>query len=272
MSDQMRHFLCDFESLGQYNDFWSYVLMQAPDNFRVPWANVVIDQKEALADCLTTLRQGFKFVERKIKDPRLLGVQRELIEMAFEAYANGDKKRGNRLLQECRGLIWPKHSIGLAFAAEAERRAFGEAILFLGVNPPRFDHEGTVDDLGNGQRTLLSHVEAICAEHLNQKEDFSLLTFILTPLAEVIQVKKPSRKKLREEIHRLAAEKSIVAVCTTELVLGWRSGLLIHEIEEIGQAKVSVSSNLKNYASLSKYFHLQDPVYFPLPENEGQPS
>lgn len=260
-----RHFQRTFESLGQYHDFWAVVLMRAPDQFRVSWSSEKIDQKQALEDCYQSLRTGFEFVEKRIKDKRLLGVLRELIEMAFEAYRAGDEKRANRLLQECEGLIWPSQSIGTAFAGEAERRAFGDIVLFPEAKPPRFDREGTASDLGPRQRLLLDHVRELCADLLGAKVSFEPMTHVLNGSGEIEQVTQRSRKRTMQVVAVRVAEASIDASATTEIVLSGGSGVLIHDLEERGFPRVSVRCLVENYRVQTFRYHLEDPKIFPLP-------
>jgi hypothetical protein len=260
-----RYFQRAFESAGQYHGFWAVVLLRAPDQFRVSWSSEKIDQKQALEDCYETLRTGFKFVEKRIKDDRLLGVLRELIEMAFEAYRAGDQKRGNRLLQECEGLIWPSQSFGTAFAGEAERRAFGDVVLFPEAKPPKFDREGTANDLGPRQRLLLNYVDALCASLLDAKVSFEPMTHVLNRRGEIEQIKQRSRKKTMQVVAERATEAAIDASATTELGLSGGSGNLIHDLEERGLPRVSVTCLVEDYRVQTFRYHLEDPKIFPLP-------
>jgi hypothetical protein len=91
------------ESVGQYHDLWSWVILNAPDDFR-GFNEEPVDQKQALREAFDDLRAGFRFARQKIKNERLARIAQELIEMSYDAYSIGDMKTGAHILQECAGL------------------------------------------------------------------------------------------------------------------------------------------------------------------------
>ena len=256
-----RPFLRDFESLGQFHDFWSSILLSAPDKFHLSFLDTPIDQRQALLDSFETMRIGFAFVRRKVKDERLLRVLEELIQMSFEYYSSGDRKRGIQALQECEGLIWPSHSIRLKLAADAEQRAFGEIDLFRDIKPSRFEGEGTAADLGKGQRILFKHANHFAQNHILSQSEFKPAFHILRSSGEVKELKLSSQKKTLAEIVRLAEAGEISAYVRTEYVF---LGLLIHDIEEREMPRVSARAKVKNHRVETFRYFLDDPTIFSL--------
>lgn len=256
-----RPFLWEFESLGQFHDFWSTVLLKAPDKFEMSFIDTPIDQRQALLDAFESLRNGFSFVRAKLKDERLVRVLEELVQMSFEFYESGDRKRGIQALQECEGLIWPSQAIRLEVVAEAERRAFGDVKLFADVRPRRYDGEGSVDDLGNAQRALFDHAHTIAAKHIKAHSEFKPMHHVVTRSGEVRELKLSSQKKTRAEVERLVQMGEIDGYIRTEYVF---LGVLIHDIEERGKPHVSARATVKN-GELGKFrYFLDDPTMFPM--------
>lgn len=262
----MRPFQVTFESLGQYHDFWSTILLKAPDRFQRSWIAEPIDQKQALTDSFEMLRGGFRFVREKIKDERLLRVLEELIQMSFEAYSSGDAKRGARALQECEGLIWPSRAIRLELAAVAEQRAFGTVVTFANVKPRKFDGEGSLDDLGRGQRAMFDAAHARAESIIKADDGGKIFFYVLDSSGTVRELKQPSEKKTKAEIARLAKSHEIVAFVRTEIVF---LSLVVHDIEERGHAHVSARGQIKERAIQSYRFFLDDPSVFPVEEADA---
>ena len=255
----MRPFHHEFESLGQYHDFWATVLLDAPDKFELAWLKEPIDQRQALVDSFDSLRTGLRFVRAKLKDERLLRILEELIEISFEAYSSGDRKRGSRALQECEGLIWPSRSIRLEVAAEAEQRVFGKVETFAHVKPRRFDGEGTIAELGDNQRALLDVAHARAMAHIQRQESFKPFVYVIDASGTVRELKQPSEKQTRAELTRMAKASEMSAFVRTEFVL---FGVLIHDLEERGRAHVSARASVKDFVLEPYRFFLDDPSTF----------
>lgn len=67
--------------------------------------------------------------------------------MSHEAYSEGDSKRGSHVLQEAEGLVWQSRASRLKHVVEAERRAFGDVVLFKDVVVSPYPYEGSEEDL-----------------------------------------------------------------------------------------------------------------------------
>jgi hypothetical protein len=262
----MRPFQVSFESLGQYHDFWATVISEAPDQFKRSWDPEPIDQRQALADSFETLRTGLRFVREKVKDDRTLRILEELIQMSFEAYSNGDRKRGIRALQECEGLIWPSCAVRLELAAEAERRAFGTVETFADVKPRKFDGECVLEDLSPHQQQLFAAAHSKAAAIVRAGEERKTFFLVLQQSGELRELKQPSEKKAKAEIEKLVKSQEILAFARTEIVF---LGVLVHDIEERGRAHISARALIKGGTIQSYRFFLDDPAVFPVEEADA---
>jgi hypothetical protein len=254
-----RPFLQDFESLGQYHDFWASVVLNAPDNFQLSFLPVPIDQAQALADAFESLHCGLPLANVKLKDERLCTVVSELLRMSHEFYLAGDRKQGTRSLQEAEGLIWPSRRIRLELAAAAEQRAFGATQLFKDLQARRFDGEGSIDSLGPGQRTLFDAAHSRAMEKIRQRQEFKRFVLALDRHADVIEVRQASFKKTMAEVERLAAAEEISATVRTEFVA---LGILVHDLEERGQPQISARAQVADFKVEPFRFFLDDPSLF----------
>lgn len=171
-----------FESLGQWHDYWAVVLLSAPDDFSEfdsEYQRVhVADRAAALLDSYDTLLSGFIFAEKKLKDEVTARIVRELIEMAFESYREGERKRGAHTLQEAEGMIWSSRQCRVKYAVEAGRRVFGEVVRYKGVRVSRFPYEGEPSDLGMCQSQLLAIAEEHCRSSFRDGKEFKLLSWV----------------------------------------------------------------------------------------------
>jgi hypothetical protein len=251
-------FFRDFESLGQYHDHWSVVVLLAPDEFHDFDGNIV-DQRRALEEAFDVLRSGFIFVERKIKDQRQLGILRELIEMSHEAYIAGDNKAGAHTLQECEGLIWPSRLARLKYVVEAERRAHGQVILYAHVKVSPYPYEGSAKDLTSEETTLWAEAKRQCHEFFAKQEDFKPFVLVRSPSGGFRQLKQQSWKKSKEEILSQVAQGACMGFVKSEVVVSGMSGVLIHTIESKDRPQISVRSLVRNYVCESPLFHLDEP-------------
>ena len=248
----------DFESLGQYHDHWSSVVLHAPDEFS-DFDGRTVDQPAALKEAFDVLRDGFTFVERKIKDARQLRVMRELIEMSHEAYLAGDAKAGAHTLQECEGLIWPSRASRLKYVVEAERRAFGQVVLYADVKVSPYPYEGSASDLTTSEATLCAEANQRCLEFFSKQEDFKPFVLTLNAAGDIRQLRQQSWKKTKEEVVSLVGQGSILGFVKAEVVVSGLSGVLIHTVETIGRPQISVRTLVRNYVCEAVRFHLDDP-------------
>jgi hypothetical protein len=250
--------LTSFESLGQYHDFWATVVLCAPDNFRSVDGSPVNQQTE-LRSSFETLKKWFPLAERKFKDPRLIGVLRELLVMAEEAYVAGEEKRGAHILQECEGLIWPSRAGDLKYVVEAEERAFGGLELFRDVFVSPYPYEGSITDLGERQRTLFSLSSADCDSMFRLQEDFKWHLWILATDGTTRREKPKSWRKAEEMIKAGFASGTIGAYCKAELSFGGFGGLLTYTLEEPSKPRVRAIGIMRNWKHDPLRFHLENP-------------
>ena len=252
----------EFESLGQYHDFWSWIRLLAPDQFTTPDGDLAPDQQAALDESFDALRAGFVFVERKMKDSHLLAVLRELIAMSHLAYKAGDAKRGAHVLQECEGLIWPSRSVRLKYVVEAEQRVFGTLHLFKDVKVSPFPYEGTAADLGPRQSALLDYARAQSQRFLDTREPFKALTWAMAKDGSIHRIRLPSRKKIVAHLQAGAASGEIVASVSAHFPFGGFKGLLSFDLEEASCPRVEAISLVENWVVAPPRYHLNEPEIF----------
>lgn len=247
-----------FNTLGQYHDAWSSIILCAPDSFS-SFDEKPVDQRHELDRAFADLREGFHFVEKRLKDERVARICRELIEMSYEAYVSGDSKLGAHSLQECEGMIWLGRKQPVKHAVEAERRAYGDLQTFAGVSVSPFPYEGTEMDLGPVQRDLYEHATKACASRLNEDSGFMMVWVKCTDGA-IREVKARSQKKAREEIKLGVAAGEVVGAASAQLLVG--GGLLAVHLEESGRPLIAVMNLRRDGAFQAPRFHLNDPVTF----------
>ena len=254
-----RPFLKDFESLGQYHDFWAAVIFKAPDDFHYSFLPEPVDQSQALADAFESLQHGLRFAKAKIKDERRVEVVAELLRMSYEFYRANERKLAIRALQEAEGLIWPSQRIRLEIAAVAEKRAFGTVEMFQDVQPRKFDGEGSLSDLGPGQRKLLDFAWPLAKEIVAAGAEFKMSPYVVTSSGELFEVRTTSSKKARAEIQRLANSGEITASIRADFF-----GVLIFELEERGRPLISARAKWESGKFNEFRFFLDDPRIFPV--------
>jgi hypothetical protein len=247
-----------FSTVGQYHDAWAWIILSAPDEFS-SFDGKPADQRKELDRAFADLREGFHLAEKKLKDPRLIRVCRELIEMSYEAYVAGDSKIGAHSLQECEGLIWPGRRLPAKHAVEAERRAFGELQLFANVQVSRYPYEGTYDDLGPTQQRLLAHAAESCLSRLREDQGF-LAVWTAHSDGAIREVRARSQKQAREFIRAGATSGAIIGAGSAQLLPG--GGLLVYHLEEPGRPLIAVMNLRRNGAFEPPRYHLNDPVTF----------
>jgi hypothetical protein len=255
-----------FESLGQWHDYWTVVLLSAPDDFSEfdsEYQRVhVADQAAALLDSYDTLLSGFSFAEKKLKDEVTIRIVRELIEMAFESYREGEGKRGGHTLQEAEGMIWSSRQRPVKYAVEAERRAFGEVVRYKGVRVSRFPYEGKLGDLGMCQSQLLAIAEEHCRSSFRDGKEFKLLSWVRRTDGTFEKLRVTSRKKLLQQLHELQATQQINGAVVCELPLGPVHGLIAFELHEEDWPEVVAIATISNWTYGSLQIHLDEPSLF----------
>ncbi len=263
------------ETLDQYRDIWSALLLQAPDNFTDTIGNLLPDQRAALIEDFARLKDGFHFARKNIKDERLLRIAEELIEMSLESYVKGNKTSGAHMLQECQGLIWPGRKLRVKYGVEAERRAFGDNILHANVVVSPYDYEGTTADLGEHQRRLLSLAKMWCRRYQADGKDFKYFSWVVDIGGAVRRLSAqpcedhhatfPPVQKSRgyKRLKELGDSKSITACVLMEVISPLGDGIVVFDLEEKGRPKVSARQLFKRPERDTIYdrvrYYIEDP-------------
>lgn len=247
-----------FHTLGQYHDAWASIILRAPDSF-TSFDDTSVDQRQELDRAFADLRAGFFFVEKKLKDARLIRICRELIEMSHEAYITGDSKLGAHSLQECEGMIWPGRKLPVKHAVEAERRAFGELKLFAGMEISPYPYEGTQSDLGPAQMCLHQYAVEACQTRLHEEAGFRVL-WVMYSDGSIHEVRARSQKKARDAVRTGAMSGEIIGIASAQLLPG--GGLLIYHLEEPGRPFVAVMNLRRNGVFEPPRYHLNEPLTF----------
>lgn len=274
-----------FESLGQYHDAWASVLLSAPDNFRWFEGNKFVpvsDQRQALSAAFEDLQSGFHFVERKIKDPRLIKVMREMLDMSFEAYRAGERKRAAHTLQELEGMIWTSRKLKPKYAVEAEQRAFGELSLYKGVRVSPYPYEGSSTDLGPDQSALLELAQRHCRVYQAARKEFGYFAWVMDSQGVIQRVSPdpkeddhplltPTQKSWRATYNRLRelglcgqAKACVLMQITGPL----GNGIVSYDLEGKARPRVSARqlfelTNDGRRTFKPMRFYLEDPQFFP---------
>jgi len=271
----------EFETLGQWHDNWAWVLLSAPDHFRdIRTDGLIPDQQAALIDAFDQLRLGFHFAERKLDDFRLTKIAAELIEMSLEYYLSGDPKAGAHALQECEGLIWQGRKQKVKYGIEAERRAFGENILYAGIVPSHFPFEGTEADLGPDQALLLPLAMKWSRAYQEQWKDFKYFSWIIDragfvwrlsvePREDEHPVLRPAQRSRGFKRLKELGQSGDIRACVLMEILGPHGdGLVCYDLEEIGRPQVSARQLFKRLESGIHYeglrYHLDERKILPL--------
>jgi hypothetical protein len=264
-----------FETLGQYHDSWSAVILLAPDRFSdVRSGALLLDQKEALKEAFDQLRSGFHLARLKLKDPRMARISQELIEMSFESYSTGDRKSATHMLQECEGIIWPKYRLKTKYAVEAERRAFGENIIYANVVVSPYPYEGTSDDLGEDQAALLKLADGHCKSAQEERKEYKYLSWVIDnggiirrtssePKEDKHPILPPVQRSWGYKQLKALGESGEIRACVLTQISG---GLVVYDLEQRGRPRVSARQLFKREGSFTHYenmrFHLEDPQFF----------
>lgn len=248
-----------FKSLGQYHDSWAGIVLNAPDQFH-GFDDEPVDQAAELEKRFRWLRDGFFYVERKVKDEQLCRILRELIQMSHEAYLAGDRKTGAHILQECEGMIWKGSAGRLKYVVEAERRAFGRVARFKDVIVSPYPVEGTFESLCSDQRVLLAHAQAHVQRHFDARDDFKFFAWEMNSAGNINGVARRSLKATKDYLKAAAASGTIRACCIAQFVV---MGIIIYDIEKTGAAWASVRAVVSDWTPGELHYHLDEPSIFP---------
>lgn len=260
-ASSMNLFVNDFQSIGQYHDIWSAIIINAPDHFH-SFDDAPVNQAVALEEAFNALRSGFRFVDRKEKDQRKKRIMRELIEMSHEAFLAGDRKTGAHTLQECEGMIWPSRAQRVKYAVAAERRAFGEVVTYADVKVSPHPYEGSEADMSPSMQTLYAAARKRCLESFAQQKDFAPFVLVLEASKSVREIRHRSWKSARQDIQSLASRGEIQGYVRAQVVVSGMSGVLICDLEQPRHPHISARSLVNNYVCDMPRFHLDDPQVF----------
>lgn len=247
-----------FESLGQYHDSWTTVILCAPDRFPEYDWDEPRSQAERLEEAFAGLNAGAHLAEKKLKGARLSRIFHELLRMSHEAYLDGDSKRGAHVLQEAEGLVWPSRASRPKHVVEAERRAFGDVALFKDVVVSPYPYEGGEADLGEIQHKLWCHATAeMDALHSDQLS--ITLTWVMDADGEIRKMKGRSRKAILQAVTDGASQGQLLGFAVATLI---GNDLLCVDIEERGKPQISVRRLAKAGQDPVPRFHLDEPQIF----------
>ena len=266
------------QTLGQYHDLWTVIMGKAPAKFRdIVGGTLLIDQKTALLEEFERLRSNFDFARRSIKDDRVCRIVEELISMSLESYLSEDQKTGAHTLAEAEGLIWPSRRMRVKYGVEAERRAFGENILYANVVVSPYPYEGTVADLGSDQIKLLDLAERWVSLFQTQGRDFKYFSWVLDsagvikrtssePKEDDHAVLQPVQRSWGfKRLKELGQTHQIRACVLMEIVGPRGDGIVSYELEQQGRPRVSARQLFKRRAGETQHeamrFHLMDPEF-----------
>ncbi|GAD47633.1 hypothetical protein NT2_01_04040 [Caenibius tardaugens NBRC 16725] len=262
------------ETLAQYHDLWASLILRAPDSFHnVADMTPMADQKAALVKEFERLLAGFHFAIRKIKDEHVSHIAKELITMSFESYIAGDKKAGAHMLQEARGLVWPRHQLRIKYGVEAERRAFGKNLLYANVLVSPYPYEGTVADLGPDQTILLEIAVHWFKSYNELFRDFKYFSWVIDaenvvrrtsiePKDDDHPLLKPLQKSWGYKRLKELGRAGDIQAC---VLVQYMPGLVIFDLEQRGKPRVSARQLFSGFGRETEYgqirFHLEDPEF-----------
>ncbi len=245
-----------FETLGHYHDHLVYVETCAPDFPVETWEPPSMTQRDRLDEAFELLRAGAHLAEKKLKDARRAGVFRELVTMSFEAFVAGDCTLGRQALQEAEGMVWIKQARRPKHVVEAERRAFGDVVIFRDVVISPYPYEGTEADLGDVQRQLWRHAAAE-VERLGSSDEPLFQHWVMARDGTIRVAAGRSRKAIQHAIRGGAADGSLKGAALADQMTG--GGLLAIHVEEAGKPAVSIVRLTQNGVVGEWRFHLNDP-------------
>jgi hypothetical protein len=272
--------MSEFESLGQFHDYFGWLLLSAPENFR-SYNDEPINQDAELKKAFSTIRSNFHLTKKNIKDERLYLIAKELLEMSFEAYLSGDAKKGAHSLQECEGLVWKSRALRPKHAVEAELRVFGQNITYAGVHVSLYPYEGSHKDLGTDQAVLLELAKKHVEHYLSKWMDFSFFAWVIEadgsikrispdPKEDDGSVLKPIQRSFSACCRRARelAEAGKIRACVIMNIIGPQGdGLVCYELEQQDHPRISARQLFKLQKGPSHIFepmryHLEEPNFF----------
>ncbi|WP_295372621.1 hypothetical protein [uncultured Pseudacidovorax sp.] len=233
------------------------VMLRSPDRF-TSFDGTKVHQPTALREEFSALEASFPFVEKKVKDPYLAAILRQLLKMANEFYVEGDKRNGNYAMQEIEGTIWPSKKIPSRHAPEAERRAHGKVERYAGVIPSPYPLGGSEKDMGEHQRRLFLAVSQLHTTGAEKWESRQVHAWVLLADGQVIRVKSKSQKATTQQFSDDLANGTALAALRAENVFG---DLYVYDVEEVGKPRISVRGKRQDFQKATPNYVIEAPVW-----------
>ncbi|GGB94741.1 hypothetical protein [Pseudoduganella buxea] len=223
-------------TVADYHGYLVSVLFNSPDRFTA-FDDKPVDQQEALRAAFDVLQETFPLVDRKLKDPYLAAILRELLVMAYGFFAGGDDENGRYALQEVEGSIWPSRQVPPRHAPAAEHRVHGRSERYAGVTPSPFPRQGTIEDMGHSQLKLFKAVLKTYDDGsdvlLPAKEHY----WLLDQDGVARRFSARSRKAAMARFSEALTARTALAALHAVNVFG---SLLVFDVEEAARPRVSV--------------------------------
>ncbi|WP_374581026.1 hypothetical protein [Pseudoduganella sp.] len=243
------------QTVAAFHDKLVSVMLQSPDRFS-SLDDTPVGQPRALRQAFEVLQEAFPLVEKKLKDPHLALMLRELLRMSYEFFVAGDDRNGIYALQEVEGSIWPSRKIPHRHAVEAERRAHGRVERLAGVVPNPYPFEGTIEDMGPCQRRLFESVQEAYSSGKEVLAEGQEHYWLLEPDQAIRKLAAGSRKAAHARIAEELATGSARAALRAVNVTGDRRG---YDVEESGRAMISVRGELERFSAGNPNFYVDEP-------------
>jgi hypothetical protein len=197
--------------------------------------------------------------------------------MSLEAYLAGDRKTGAHTLQECEGLIWPSRRLAVKYGVEAERRAFGDNLLYANVTISPYPYEGTGSDLGSDQSELLELAKYWSRKYQAEGRDFKNFSWVMNREGTILRLsaepkedERPLLKPLQrswgyKRLKELGQTREIRACVLMQILAPQGDSLVIYDLEQVGHPRVSARQLFKQRPGGVHYegmrFHLENPQF-----------
>lgn len=245
------------QTFAAYHDNLVSLMLKCPDRF-TSFDDTPVDQPRALREAFEVLQEAFPLVEKKLKDPYLGSMLRELLKMSYEFFVAGDDRNGIYALQEVEGNIWPSRKIPHRHAVEAERRAHGKVERLAGVVPNPYPYEGSIEDMGSLQRGLFELVQDAYRTGTAVLVEGKEHHWLLGPGKLIRKLEERTRKAANARIAAELASGSALAALRVVNVFGDSLG---YDVEEPGRPRVAVRGGLELFAAGNPNFFIDAPYW-----------
>lgn len=245
------------QTFTAYHDNLVSLMLKSPDRF-TSFDDTPVDQPRALREAFEVLQEAFPLVEKKLKDPYLGSMLRELLKMSYEFFVAGDDRNGIYALQEVEGGIWPSRKMPHRHAVEAERRAHGKVERLAGVVPNPYPYEGTMKDMGPSQLHLFESVQDVYRTAKEVLAEGKEHYWLLGPDKMIRKLAERTRKAANARIAEELVSGSALAALRVVNVFGDSLG---YDVEEPGRPRVTVRGRLELFAAGNPNFFVDEPYW-----------